>query len=189
LFADARNWGTADATRADGNDHTSGARHLMRRANERLTSLVKAVVEPMGYEAIGVEHIVAGGSHAVLRVYIDHTRGITVDDCEAVSRQLSGVLDVEDPISGQYDLEVSSPGLDRPLFTVEQIARYRGHRARVRLDRKLEGRRNFEGEILAVTAEDGLLRLGLDEGPVQLPVERIESARLVPEFNLSQSAR
>lgn len=147
------------------------------------------VVEPMGYEALGVEHVSAGSSHAVVRVYIDHANGITVEDCEAVSRQLSGVLDVEDPISGQYDLEVSSPGLDRPLFTVEQMDRYRGSRARIRLDRKLDGRRNFEGEILAVSAEDDRLTLGLDEGSVELPLECVESARLVPEFNLSKSAR
>ena len=91
----------------------------MRRANDRLTTLVRSVVEPMGYEALGIEHASAGSAQAVLRVYIDHANGITVDDCEAVSRQLSSVLDVEDPISGHYDLEVSSPGLDRPLFTVE----------------------------------------------------------------------
>lgn len=147
----------------------------------------------MGYEALGIEHASAGGAQAVLRVYIDHANGITVDDCEAVSRQLSSVLDVEDPISGHYDLEVSSPGLDRPLFTVEQILRHRGNRIRVRLEQKLEGRRNFEGEVLAMSDDGQLLELSLDEGKeqrrVQLPVEQIESARVVPEFNFSQSAR
>ncbi|WP_462320084.1 ribosome maturation factor RimP [Halochromatium sp.] len=165
----------------------------MRRANDRLTTLVASVVEPMGYEALGVEHASAGSAQAVLRVYIDHADGITVDDCEAVSRQLSSVLDVEDPISGHYDLEVSSPGLDRPLFTVEQILRHLGSRIRVRLEQKLEGRRNFEGEVLAVSDDAQLLELSLDEGKeqrrVQLPVEQIESARVVPDFNFSQSAR
>ncbi|MBK1621185.1 ribosome maturation factor RimP [Lamprobacter modestohalophilus] len=165
----------------------------MRRANDRLTKLVTSVVEPMGYEAIGVEHASAGSAEAVLRVYIDHANGITVDDCEAVSRQLSSVLDVEDPISGHYALEVSSPGLDRPLFSVEQIECQRGNRIRVRLAEKLEGRRNFEGEVLALSDGGQILELGLDEGHeqrrVQLPIDQVESARVVPEFNFSQSAR
>jgi ribosome maturation factor RimP len=161
----------------------------MRRANDRLTTLVTSVVEPMGYETLGVEHVSAGSGQAVLRVYIDHADGIGIEDCEAVSRQLSSVLDVEDPISGHYDLEVSSPGLDRPLFTLEQIARYCGHRIRVRLEQKLDGRRNFEGEVLGVSDDGTHLELALEGGATQLPVEQIESARVVPEFNFSQSAR
>ncbi len=165
----------------------------MRRANDRLTTLVTSVVEPMGYEALGIEHAAAGSGQAVLRVYIDHANGITVEDCEAVSRQLSSVLDVEDPISGHYELEVSSPGLDRPLFTIEQLQRHRGSRIRVRLEQKLDGRRNFEGDMLGVSDDGQSLELSLDEGGephrVQLPVDQIESARVVPEFNFSQSAR
>jgi ribosome maturation factor RimP len=161
----------------------------MRRANDRLTTLVISVVEPMGYEALGVEHVSAGTGNAVLRVYIDHADGITVEDCETVSRQLSGVLDVEDPISGHYDLEVSSPGLDRPLFTPEQIERHRGSRARVRLDRKLDGRRNFEGDILGLSADREWLELAVDGATVRLPLEQVERAHLVPELSFSQSAR
>lgn len=165
----------------------------MQRANDRLINLVRSVVEPMGYETLGIEHAQAGSAQAVLRVYIDHENGIKVDDCEAVSRQLSGVLDVEDPISGHYDLEVSSPGLDRPLFTVKQIERQRGSRIRVRLEQKLDGRRNFEGEVLEVSDDGQTLVLSLDDGRepyrVELPTEQIESARVVPEFNFSQSAR
>jgi len=165
----------------------------MQRTNDRLTNLVRSVVEPMGYEALGIEHAQAGSAEAVLRVYIDHANGIGVDDCEAVSRQLSSVLDVEDPISGHYDLEVSSPGLDRPLFTVEQIERQRGRRIRVRLEQKLDGRRNFEGEMLGVSGDGQTLELSLDDGRepcrVELPMDQIESARVVPDFNFSQSAR
>lgn len=165
----------------------------MQRVNDRLTTLVRSVVEPMGYEALGIEYVSAGSAQAILRVYIDHADGIRVDDCEAVSRQLSGVLDIEDPISGRYDLEVSSPGLDRPLFTVEQIERQRGNRIRVRLAHKLDGRRNFEGEVLEVCGDGQTLALGLDDGReqqrVELPMEQIESARVVPDFNLLQSAR
>ena len=86
------------------------------RAREGLVELLEPTVEGMGYELVGVEF---DGHQRVLRVYIDRPEGITVDDCSAVSYQLSGLLDVEDPITGRYQLEVSSPGMDRPLFIGE----------------------------------------------------------------------
>lgn len=152
----------------------------MRRHDDPLSALVRGAVEPLGYEALGVEHLQRPGASGMLRVYIDHPNGITLDDCEAVSRQLSAVLDVEDPIAGQYDLEVSSPGLDRPLFTPEQMARHAGSRAKVKLAVKLAGRRRFEGLILAVT--DDALQMQVDGETVSLPLEKIERARLVPEL-------
>jgi ribosome maturation factor RimP len=152
----------------------------MRRGDDELTALVRGTVEPMGYEALGVEHLSRGRGHALLRVYIDHADGITLDDCEAVSRQLSAVLDVEDPIPDQYDLEVSSPGLDRPLFTAEQMARYTGSRARVRLAVKRDGRRRFDGVIAGVG--DDNLRLEVDGEDIELPLDMIDSARLVPDL-------
>ena len=88
----------------------------MGSAPESLVDLIRTSVEPMGYELVGVEYVSNGASGHTLRVYIDQDNGITFDDCVAVSHQISGVLDVEDPIHGSYDLEVSSPGLDRPLF-------------------------------------------------------------------------
>ncbi|MBK1647904.1 ribosome maturation factor RimP [Rhabdochromatium marinum] len=152
----------------------------MRQANPQLSALVGAVVEPLGYELVGVEYL-GGGQHAVLRVYIDHPDGITVDDCALVSHQLSGQFDLEDPIPGQYELEVSSPGLDRPLFTVEQLQRFQGQRARVRLAEKRAGRRNFEGVLGAVVDDE--LHLELDDGEVEsCPLALIERARLVPQF-------
>jgi ribosome maturation factor RimP len=152
----------------------------MRLADSKLTRLTRSVVEPMGYELVGVEYFQRGQGSAVLRVYIDHENGITLDDCAAVSHQLSGVLDVEDPVPGHYDLEVSSPGLDRPLFTPAHYERFRGQRARVRLAAKLDGRRNFEG-MLAGLREDSVL-LDVDGEILHLPLVMIESARLVPEF-------
>jgi len=136
----------------------------------------------MGYELFGVELLSRGGSlgGAILRVYIDAEAGITLDDCAAVSHQLSGVLDVEDPIQGHYDLEVSSPGLDRPLFTVEHFERFPGQRAKVRLATKLEGRRHFEGRLAGVRGDR--LCLEVDGVILELPLALIESARLVPEF-------
>jgi ribosome maturation factor RimP len=142
--------------------------------------LAKSVVEPMGYDLVGVEFLQRGGAGAVLRVYIDHEDGITLDDCSAVSHQLSGVLDVEDPIRGHYDLEVSSPGLDRPLFSVQDYIRFQGRRARIKLAVKLDGRRNFEGLLAGV--HDAVLLLEVDGETSSLPLDIIESARLVPEY-------
>ena len=154
----------------------------MAHSTHKLADLARSVVEPMGYELIGVEHLSRGGSQggAILRVYIDAEAGINLDDCAAVSHQLSGVLDVEDPIQGHYDLEVSSPGLDRPLFTLDHFERFQGQRAKVRLATKLEGRRHFEGRLAGVRGDR--LCLDVDGAILELPLALIESARLVPEF-------
>ncbi|WP_295540940.1 ribosome maturation factor RimP [uncultured Thiohalocapsa sp.] len=149
----------------------------MKGVQSQLRDLVCSVVEPMGYECVGVEHEAAA---AVLRVYIDHADGIGLDDCESVSHQLSGALDVADPIAGHYDLEVSSPGLDRPLFALEHFQRFTGARVRVRLAEKLDGRRRFDGRIAGVDGET--VWLDAEGGRLALPFAQIESARLVPEF-------
>jgi len=164
----------------------------MRHLENKLTTLVRSVVEPMGYELVGVEYFQRGSGGAVLRVYIDRMdfdhatggqaqkTGVTLDDCSAVSHQLSGVLDVEDPITGHYDLEVSSPGIDRPLFTAEHFLRFRGRRARLKLAAQLDGRRKLEGQIADLKHETLLLRV---EGETrEIPLAMVESARLVPEF-------
>jgi ribosome maturation factor RimP len=152
----------------------------MQQVDPKLARLVRSVVEPMGYECVGVDHVSGTAGGAVLRVYIDHADGIGLDDCEAVSHQLSGALDVADPIAGQYDLEVSSPGLDRPLFELAHFRRFTGSRVQVRLLDKVDGRRRFAGRILGVDGEDVLL--DVDGARVALPFARIELARLVPEF-------
>lgn len=151
----------------------------MNSADSKLVQLVRSAVEPMGYECVGIEHVSTPGS-AVLRVYIDQADGIGLEDCEAVSHQLSGVLDVEDPIGGQYDLEVSSPGLDRPLFELEHYRCFSGERVRLRLFEKRDGRRRFEGRILGV--EGNQVLLDQDGEQIELAFDAIESARLVPEF-------
>jgi ribosome maturation factor RimP len=134
----------------------------------------------MGYELVGVEYFQRGSGGAVLRVYIDHEKGITLDDCSAVSHQLSGVLDVEDPIPGHYDLEVSSPGLDRPLFTTEHYERFRGRAVRLKLVAKLDGRRKLEGRLAGVRSDAVLLHVEGED--LEIPLAMIASARLVPEF-------
>jgi ribosome maturation factor RimP len=152
----------------------------MQRADDKLTGLIRTVVEPMGYELVGIEYFQRSTRSSLLRVYIDHEHGITLDDCTAVSHQLSGVLDVEDPIAGNYDLEVSSPGLDRPLFTPAQLQRFRGQRARVKLVAKLQGRRNFEGVLGEL--RDEVLDLDLGTEVQELPLDLIDKVRLVPKF-------
>jgi len=152
----------------------------MRKAPEDVDGLIERTVEPMGYELVGVEFFGRGTAGKVLRVYIDSESGITLDDCVRVSRQLSAVLDVEDPIQEHYELEVSSPGLDRPLFRPEHFERFRGEKAKVRLARPLGGRRNFEGIITGIA--EGSVTLEIDGEPVTLSFEDIDSARLVPSF-------
>ena len=150
------------------------------KTNPRITQLVQGVVEPMGYELVGCELLSQGKGGTVFRVYIDHEQGITVDDCSSVSHQLSGVLDVEDVIRGQYQLEVSSPGLDRPLFTEEHFARFVGHTAKLKLAVPVEGRRKFQGILRGV--EDGQVLLEVDAETLSLPLSAIDKANLVPEF-------
>jgi len=152
----------------------------MGSAPESLVSMIRSSVEPMGYELVGVEYLSQGASGHTLRIYIDHVDGITVDDCVAVSHQVSGVLDVEDPIHGNYDLEVSSPGLDRPLFYKEHFERFIGHQVKVVMHSSVEGRRRFKGLLKGV--KDDELLLVVDDQEFVLPLEQIEKARLVPEF-------
>jgi ribosome maturation factor RimP len=157
----------------------------MQHLENELRGLVRSVVEPMGFELVGIEYFHRGKGDAVLRVYIDQAsrdseKGITLDDCGAVSHQLSGVLDVEDPITGRYNLEVSSPGLDRPLFTAEHFLRFRGHKARLKLVTKLHGRRKLEGCIAGLRWDAVLL--SVDGETWEIPLTIVECGRLVPEF-------
>ncbi|RMH48127.1 MAG: ribosome maturation factor RimP [Gammaproteobacteria bacterium] len=150
----------------------------MARADE-LAALIRPAVEAVGYEMLGVEFISAG-KHSVLRVYIDSPQGISVDDCAQASYQISGILDVEDPIPGEYRLEVSSPGADRPLFTAAHFARFVGHEAKVKLHAPIEGRRNFKGRIVDV--KDEIIVLNVDGETVEFEMDAVERANLVPTW-------
>ncbi len=151
----------------------------MRASRADLRAIVEAGVRAAGFELVHVE-LGGRGRLGLLRVYIDSPGGVGVDDCATVSRQLSAVLDVEDLLPGQYVLEVSSPGLDRPLVRVEDFERFAGRTVKLRTLRPLEGRRNFTGRI-AGTAGDHVL-LDVDHGRIDLPFELIDQARLVPEL-------
>ncbi len=144
---------------------------------DRLTRLIEPVVVGMGYELVGVEF---DAHQHILRVYIDCEGGIQVDDCSKVSHQLSGLLDVEDPIPGNYHLEVSSPGLDRPLFTLAHFERFEGSLARIQLSSPMGGRRRFKARLMGVQGDK--VRV-LDGGALfEIPFEAIDRARIVPEF-------
>ncbi len=145
--------------------------------------MVESVIAHLGYELVAIETL-AQGRDTVLRLYIDSLDpdvGIVIEDCERVSRQISALFDVEEPIAGHYTLEVSSPGLDRLLTKAEHFTRFIGERARLKLARPIDGRRQFIGTIVAVEA--GRVRLDLDEGgEIEIALEGIEKARLVPSI-------
>ena len=145
-----------------------------------LEQMARPVVEGLGFIFWGMEYI-PQGNRSMLRIYIDHEDGIDVEDCASVSRQLSSVLDVEDPIQSNYTLEVSSPGMDRILFTLEQFAAYKGNEIEIKLNRPFEGRKKFKGLLNGVEDSDVLLVIGEDE--YLLPFEQIEKARIIPRFD------
>lgn len=143
-------------------------------------AMFEPAISGLGYELWGVEYL-SQGKHSVLRLYIDSENGITVDDCQQVSHQVSGILDVEDPIKGQYSLEVSSPGLDKPLFIADHYARYLGASVKVRLRQAVLGRRNFTAIIESVNDDEVCLVDETGEAIV-VDVSDIDKANLVPEF-------
>tara|TARA_B110000305_G_scaffold3334_1_gene3241 strand:+ start:48 stop:509 length:462 start_codon:yes stop_codon:yes gene_type:complete len=153
----------------------------MAKIADKVVSIINPSVTDLGYELLGAEYV-ASGKHSILRLYIDSEKGVGVDDCETVSRQVSAIMDVEDPISGQYSLEVSSPGIERPLFKVEHYQRFLGHDVRLRTFRPIEGRRNFTGAIGSVSENSNLLELVTELGPVTLEIDLIEKANLVAHF-------
>lgn len=151
----------------------------MRSAPPRVCECVEPVVTGLGYEFVGAEYV-SSGRQRVLRIYIDSPDGVTVDDCARVSHQVSGVLDVEDPFREPYALEVSSPGLDRPLFTPQQFARFVGETVRIKTATAIGRRRNFTG-VLSATKDDGVV-LTVDGETHEIAWSQIAEARLVPQF-------
>jgi len=141
-----------------------------------ITELSGTTVQALGLELWGVE-LLQQGRYSLLRVYIEREEGVTIEDCEKVSRQVSALLDVEDPIAGEYTLEVSSPGVDRPLFSVEQYAKYVGSEVNLKLRRAVDGRRKFKGQIIKVSGDIvGLLVEGTE---YDLEHSEIEKASIV----------
>lgn len=158
----------------------------MKQAPEHLVNLIEPIVEGLGYECVGIEYN-PHPRHGLLRIYIDQEQGITVDDCSKVSHQLSGVLDVEDPIQGNYQLEISSPGDDRPLFTIAQFEQFIGKQVNVNLFTPIEKRRKITGRIVGV--EGGNVSVEADGRTYEVPFQAMSKARLVPEYFIKKGVR
>ena len=148
-----------------------------------IAALLAPTVGSLGLELLGVEYLPAPGG-AVLRLYIDTPEGderaVGIEDCEATSREVSAQLDVEDPITGNYTLEVSSPGVDRPLFTTAQFERYAGQVAKVTMKLPMDGRRRLQGTILR--ADGDMVVFDVDGTEMAVAIDNIEKARLGPDW-------
>ena len=151
----------------------------MAKFEDKLTDILSPAVEETGKELLGVEFINAG-KHSVLRIYIDHPNGIDVDDCAEVSRQVGAILDVEDPISSEYNLEVSSPGLDRPLFKMAHYQEIIGGIINVKLSIPLNGRRKFKGKL--ETIEGNTLIITVDGEAYEIDIKNVDKGHIVPQF-------
>ena len=147
--------------------------------NQKLHDLLHPEITAMGVELLGIE-LSNSGSVSCLRIYIDKSEGINIDDCVLVSQQLTGLLDVNNPIKGKYNLEVSSPGLDRPLFTDEQLKKHIGQIVMIKLHEKYKGKRRIIGEIEAV--EDLEIVIKCNESKENIPLDLINKANLVAKF-------
>ena len=152
----------------------------MSQLEQKLTEMLTAPVEALGFEMVGIEFVRAG-KHSTMRVYIDHPDGITVDHCAEVSHQVSAVLDVEDPINTGYNLEVSSPGMERPLFKLQHYIDSVGEVVTLRLKMPMGDRRNFKGKLLSEA--DGMLTIEVDNQEFVLAFANIEKGNVVPTFD------
>ena len=149
----------------------------------QLKQLLQPTVEAMGYVLWGLE-LISPGKRSTLRLYIESDAGISAEDCAAVSHQLSGVLDVEDPISNEYTLEVSSPGVDRLLFSPEHYSPYLGEIVDVRLRLPVEGRRRYKGTLRAINSET--VYVMVDDQEFELPLRSVDRARVFPRLEIGQ---
>lgn len=144
--------------------------------SEQIEQLVEKPIESLGYELVGVEYI-KNGRDTVLRIYIDSVQGISIEDCERVSHQVSGILEVEDPISSAYSLEISSPGFDRPLFKERDFLRFIEQEAKISMKIPVQGRRNFRGILQGF--DNGNILIEVDNEVYELPFNKLAKARLV----------
>jgi len=169
----------------------------LNRRERQIEELIEPAVAALGCRVWGVSYL-AQGKHSVLRIYIEKhiasaaeaealpeesQAGVTIDDCEKVSRQVGELLDIEDTINGEYTLEVSSPGLDRELFRPEQYSQVVGEQLDVRLNYPFEGRKKFVGHLAGVEDSEAIIQIEGEE--FLLPIETIQKARVVPTFDES----
>jgi len=152
----------------------------VHRTELKIGELAQVTVEAAGCALWGVEYQ-AAGKRSRLRVYIDKPGGVSIGDCEQVSHELGDLLELDGVVGGSYDLEVSSPGLDRILFNAEQYAGHVGDRVDVRLNFPFEGRKRFVGLLAGV--EDGQAVVRIEDQEYVLPLENVQRARVVPTFD------
>jgi len=145
------------------------------RVASTLSDQLSSIVEAMGYEFVGAQ--LKGG---VLQLFIDKEKGLGIEDCSRVSRQVSAMLDVEDPIQGRYILEVSSPGIDRPLFKLAHYVMQLGKRIKIHMQAPIHNRRKFVGELLRI--EDNSIHLLVDNEEMVLPFSEIERANVIADI-------
>ena len=148
----------------------------MRVDSQTLESLFDPIVTGLGYQLWGIEYR-SSQKHALIKIFIDHENGVTLDHCSEVSHQVSAVLDVEDPIAVPYTLEVSSPGVERPLLKLAHYQRYLGSEIKVRLTWALEGRKNFKGELIKVESDN--ITMLVDNLEVSFSVDAVKRANLI----------
>ncbi len=158
----------------------------MRRDQAHLWAMFEPVINGMGFDLIEIEHF-PNPKHGVLRLYIDRpvdadseVNGVVIEDCSAVSRQISALIDVEDPISGKFNLEVSSPGLDRPLRRLQDFQRFTGALVKLKTVMPMDGQRNFKGRLLEANEQSVVIET--DDEEISLPMSAIDKARIVPEY-------
>ncbi len=158
----------------------------MKQAPEHLVNLIEPIVEGLGYECVGIEYN-SHPRHGLLRIYIDTAEGVLLEDCTKVSHQISGMLDVEDPISDNYELEVSSPGADRPFFKLSQFEQFIGDTVTVNLFKPIKKQRKITGSIESVEG-DVVLLLQADQ-LIEIPFQAMSKARLVPDYLIKKGGR
>ena len=146
---------------------------------QKLNELLQPLVEDLGFEFVGLEYN-SNTKHSLLRVYINHENGVGIEDCETVSRETAALLDVKDLIRSHYNLEVSSPGLDRPLFTAAHYKEFTGYPVQITLFAPQDGRRRFSGPILS--ADESSVNIEQDGSGVTLDFGNIAKARLIPDY-------
>ncbi|CAM3603574.1 MULTISPECIES: ribosome maturation factor RimP [Halomonas] len=152
----------------------------MATKHAALHALIEPVVAAMGFELWGIDHL-SQGKNSRLVIYIESENGVSVENCADISRQVSAVMDVEDPIAGEYRLEVSSPGMARPLYSLDQFTRFQGHHVALKLRTAFDGRRKYQGLLVGVEGDEVLLQLDSEE--YCFPIESIDSAHIVPQFD------
>jgi ribosome maturation factor RimP len=155
-------------------------------STDRIEQIIAPSIEAMGYEVVRVQ--MSGGQRPILQIMAERTDGaaMTVEDCAEISRSTSALLDVEDPITGAYTLEVSSPGIDRPLIRAKDFERFAGFEAKVESRATIEGRKRFKGRLKGL--EDGCVVVETETGPVRIPLDSVQRAKLVLTDDLIRAA-